>query len=121
MITEGPPSAMERRSEMGTLKNSVNEVSNPWGDRIDVKHRKNFRCCFQNINGLGTQKDDPKREYLRQFIKEYDIDFYLMAEINVNWRIVSNNLSIHDMTKGWFESQKVQTSFNRHCRTCHMH
>jgi hypothetical protein len=95
--------------------------SDTWGDNIDSKDRNNYRCCFQNINGLGSQKDDPKRELIRQFIKEYDIDFYLMAEINVNWRVVSSRHSIHDMTRGWFESQKIKTSFNRHCRTCHRH
>ena len=121
MSQPGLPSVKEHRSEMKTLTQHTLEVSDTWGDRIENKDRKNYRCCFQNINGLVAQRNNPKRESIRQFIKEFDIDFYLMAEINVNWWVVSNRHSIHDMTKGWFESQKIRTSFNRHCRTCHTH
>ena len=121
MIKSGLSSVTERRSEIKTQIDQNNNDSESWGDRVEDKNKSDYRCCFQNINGLGFNKDDPKRESIRQFINEYHIDFYLMAEINVNWRIVSNNRSIHDMTKGWFETQKVKTSFNRHCRTCHKH
>ena len=121
MINNGLSSVTERRSEIKTQNDQNNNDSDTWGDRVDDKNKSDYRCCLQNINGLGFNKDDPKRESIRQFINEYHIDFYLMAEINVNWRIVSNNRSIHDMTKGWFETQKVKTSFNRHCRTCHKH
>ena len=107
MIQLGLPSVTEHRSEMKANNIRSTKDSETWGDNLGTKDRNNYRCCFQNINGLGSQKDDPKRELLRHFIKEHDIDFYLMAEINVNWRVVSNRHSIHDMTRGWFESQKI--------------
>ena len=121
MIEQGLSSVTEHRSEIKTQINQSNKDSEIWGDSIESKNKSDYRCSFQNINGLGHNKDDPKRESIRQFMNENDIDFYLMAEINVNWRVVSNNRSIHDMTKGWFETQKVKTSFNRHCRTCLKH
>ena len=121
MINNGLSAVTEHRSDIKTIIDQSNKDSETWGDNIAIKNKQDFRCCFQNINGLGYNKDDPKRESIRQFINENKVDFYLMAEINVNWRVISNNRSIHDMTKGWFEIQKVQTSFNRHCRTCHKH
>jgi hypothetical protein len=106
---------------MRTLTEQNANASDTWGDIIDNKNKTDYRCCFQNINGLGVATDDPKRESLRNFIQDYDVDFFLMAEINVNWRIVSKRSSMHDMTRGWFETQRVRTSFNRHCRTCHQY
>ena len=109
MINNGLSAVTEHRSDIKTIIDQSNKDSETWGDNIAIKNKQDFRCCFQNINGLGYNKDDPKRESIRQFINENKVDFYLMAEINVNWRVISNNRSIHDMTKGWFEIQKVQT------------
>lgn len=51
------PSVTEHRSEMKTLTQQASEASDIWGDRIANKAKNTYRMCFQNINGLGSQRD----------------------------------------------------------------
>jgi hypothetical protein len=89
-----------------------------WGDRISTKHNKIIRISFQNIRGFGKDKESIQAESIRQFIEEYDIDTYLMAEVNVNWRIVGKRNSIWDISRRWFERQKVSAAYNQRDRSC---
>ena len=52
------------------------------------KKSKNIRIVFQNINGIGTTKENDKKEILRKFINEYNVDCYAIAEVNINWKVV---------------------------------
>ena len=60
------------------------------GDVLKKKKKKNrIRIVFQNINGLMIEDEAiDKRELVREFINKYEIDFYALAEVNVNWSLV---------------------------------
>jgi hypothetical protein len=42
----------------------------------------------------------------------------MMAEVNVNWRIVGKHNSIWDISRRWFERQKVSAAYNQRDRSC---
>ena len=89
-----------------------------WGDIMPRKDKEIIRIAFQNINGFGITKKDCKAERIREFMEENSIDIFGMAEMNVNWRIVGKKNTINDLTRGWFENQRVNTAYNQHDRTC---
>jgi exonuclease III len=89
-----------------------------WGDKISKNKNKLIRITFQNIRGFGTTKDSVQSESIREFIEEYNIDIYMMAEVNVNWRIVGKRNSIWDISRRWFERQKVSAAYNQRDRSC---
>jgi exonuclease III len=89
-----------------------------WGDRISNINNKIIRLSFQNIRGFGTERESIQSESIREFMVEYDIDVYMMAEVNVNWRIVGRRNSIWDISRRWFERQKVSAAYNQRDRSC---
>ena len=94
-----------------------------WGDTLSQeKNNNNLRIIFQNINGLGYDHGTSRGEELRQFIEQTQTDVMLIAEVNVNWRLVSKKYSIHDMSRGWFENQSISIAYNQHhrCRSKHL-
>ncbi len=45
----------------------------------------------------------------------------MMAEVNVNWRIVGKRNSIWDISRRWFERQKVSAAYNQRDRSCNQY
>ena len=97
---------------------SENKDCSTWGDKIGTKANEVVRISFQNINGFGYKYKDRKAERIREYMEEIEVDIMLMAEINVNWRIIGRINTINSVTRGWFDNQKVNTSYNQRCRTC---
>ena len=90
-----------------------------WGDKISSKKEtNNLRVAFQNINGFGANKEAIKHQIIREFIKKNEIDIYAISEVNVNWRITSKKNSINELTRGWFEQQRVAVGYNQKDRSC---
>lgn len=100
--------------------------SNKWkisrdthGDNLKKKKKNNkIRIAFQNINGLMIEDETvDKRELIKEFINKYNIDFFGIAEVNVNWKLVKRNDSLESLTKEWFENSRVVTAHNTFTRT----
>jgi hypothetical protein len=89
-----------------------------WGDRISKINNKLIRISFQNIRGFGKEKESVQSESIREIIEEYNIDVYMMAEVNINWRIVGWRNSIWDISMRWFERQKVSAAY---CKNIQYH
>ena len=92
-----------------------------WGDTSKNKEGKVLRISFQNINGFGYGQDEFKAEDIRRLIQEREIDICLLAEMNVNWRVLNKRRTINDRVRGWFENQCVSTAYNHHDRTCNQY
>ena len=84
-----------------------------FGDKLSKdKDSNNVRFVFQNINGLQLEDNKEKKELIRDFINKYKVDFFAMAEVNVNWRIVQKKQNLHSLAKKWFEHSRVTTANN---------
>ena len=44
---------------------------------------------FQNVDGFGYSDEDKKSTMIKEFVMNYDLDVFLMAELNVNWERMS--------------------------------
>ena len=69
-------------------KSNNDKICGQWGDKLSRKVNEIVRISFQNINGFGSEAENSKKEDLRQFMSDNDIDVMLMAEMNVNWKKV---------------------------------
>ena len=89
------------------------------GDVLKKKKKKNrIRIVFQNINGLMIEDEAiDKRELVREFINKYEIDFYALAEVNVNWSLVPRTDNLYTKCNEWFEHSRISTSHNTLMRT----
>ena len=95
-----------------------------WGDDLTMKSEENIRISFQNVNGLYADDGDDntfKTKQIYNFMKNNDIDVHALVELNVNWKLMPKSQSINELARGWFENQKVTTSYNMHDRICKHH
>ena len=84
----------------------------------------NIRISFQNVNGfIPKDKEDAKikQRQVYNFIQENHIDIHAMVEMNVNWRLVPKHQTINEISRGWFEMQRVTCAYNLHDRICNVH
>ncbi len=110
-------------SEQGReVQHPVNINSCIWGDELDKKKSNDsIRIGFQNINGFITNNDGHKAESIRDFLQEYNLDVFGMAEMNTNWRLLPKRMSFYELSRGWFEHQHVTTAYNSRDRFCKQH
>ena len=81
-------SISSRHREQGS-NNKEHKCRDIYGDKLKKdKSKDNIRFVFQNINRLQLEENKEKKELIREFINKYKVDFFAMAEVNVNWRIV---------------------------------
>ena len=55
-----------------------------WGDKLNSKVKEIVRISFQNINGFGSEAESSKKEDIRRFMEDKEIDVMALAEMNVN-------------------------------------
>jgi hypothetical protein len=116
MIVTEPEHFNTENAEQAT--NNRRNSEETWGDRVSQKNNKIIRITFQNIRGFGTEKESIQSESIREFIELKEVDVCMMAEVNVNWRIVGKRNSIWDISRSWFERQKVSAAYNQRDRSC---
>ena len=115
-MSPNSPTVAESSQEIGTLISKTN-LDSLYGDNINNTNKNNndnLLLIFENINGLGHTTDSAKGESIRAFINQYKAAAYLMAEMNVNWRVVQKRHSFAEMTRNWFETQRTVHSYNRY-------
>jgi hypothetical protein len=112
------PTVSESTQEIGTLNGKLDKDS-IWGDDIDLNNNKSksLLCVFENINGFGYEADSPKAGKIRELVNRHNIDCYMMAELNTNWRIAEKKRSFEQSTKHWFEKQRSNKSYNHYDRS----
>ena len=76
------------------------------------KNSKHCRILFQNPGGIGVTPG-VKFELWKEYIKENKVDIAGLAEVNVNWKKVRDADRLGDRLKGWFESQRVVSAYNK--------
>ncbi len=99
------------RQEIKQSNNGVNSRE-IYGDKLRKKSSNKIRIVFQNINGLLPEDDENKKEIIREFISTNCVDIFMLAEVNVNWKIVSKQENLRSMTKKWFKDSRVVTAHN---------
>ena len=110
-MSNNTPDTELQQTQQGILKK---DICNTWGDRMEGKENEDLRITFQNINGFGRETKNNKSEEIRQFIEEFNVDVCTLAEMNVNWKLVGKKNTISDITRGWFDNQRIKTSYNHH-------
>ncbi len=78
--------------------------SDRYGDDINRKEVNVLRIGFQNIGGLPTEKNKLKDDNLRQGISKWEFNVFGLAEINVDWRAISEEDRLFCRTRFWWES-----------------
>jgi hypothetical protein len=108
----------ESTQEIGTLNGKLDKDS-IWGDELrrNSNKSKSLLCVFENINGFGYEADSPKTGKIRELVNHHDIDCYMMAELNTNWRIAEKKRSFEQTTKHWFEKQRANKAYNHFDRS----
>ena len=103
-----------KRHEVNKRKKWKQISRDTYGDILNKrKKRSRIRIVFQNINGLIVEDDEnDKKELIQEFINKYKIDFFGIAEVNVNWRLVPKQDNLESMCKQWFEHSRVITAHN---------
>ena len=66
------------------------------------KSSKKLRVVFQNINGFLPVNGDDKKELIQNFINNNKVDIFMMAKVNVNWKIVGVKENLRSLTRKWF-------------------
>ena len=56
-------------------------------------------------------------QQFKEFINKYEVDFYALAEVNVNWSLVPKTDNLYTKSNEWFEHARVCTSHNTLIRT----
>ena len=95
-----------------------------WGDSLGIKNENNIRISFQNVNGFLPKDEDNAKIKIRNvhdFIKDNNIDVHAMVEMNVRWSAVPKDQTINELSRGWFETQRVSCAYNLHDKICGKH
>ena len=114
MINNPTNTRQEGIGDQGKENNSCT-----WGDNIIGKSKDSIRIAFQNINGFVTNNSNHKAELTREFIVKHNVDVLTLAEMNANWRIITKNMQLQQLCKGWHEHQHITKSYNYRDRSCH--
>jgi hypothetical protein len=107
----GPPGGRQER------RGDENRPNGIYGDHLKRKRSGMVRILFQNPQGLGrlaggSSAQTPKLTKLRDTLIKHDKDIVGLAEINKDWRKIPQKDSMWQMTQGWFENRRLNTSIN---------
>jgi len=75
-----------------------------------------MRLCFQNIDGISHLLDGDgalKLHALLQFTHTFQVDVFVVAELNTCWDLLPPDQRLPSYTKGWWENSHWITSHNR--------
>ena len=67
---------------------------------------------FQNVNSIGTCEETNKKEIIREFINDYKMDCFAIAEVNVNWKVRAKKQLLQSYFKDNFKNSSVSTVHN---------
>lgn len=101
----------------GRLENDENRLTGIYGDHIKPKKKGMIRILFQNPQGVGQLSPNrttlsSKINKLKDTLLKHDVDILGLAEVNTDWRAVSQQQTWWSLTDGWFEHRRVNTSIN---------
>ena len=101
------------RHEVEMSNDEKNKCRETYGDKmIKKKSSKTIRVVFQNVNGFLPVNGDDKKELIRNFINDNRVDIFMMAEVNVNWKIVGVKENLRSLTRKWFRNSRVAVAHN---------
>jgi hypothetical protein len=83
-----------------------------FGDKLTKKQKDYLRIGFLNIGGLSFQTDNFKDEALRNGITTMEFDIFVVAETNIDWRLLREQDRLYARTKEWWESLHLSLSHN---------
>ena len=111
-------SSGSKRHGVDQRRNKRKFSRNIHGDVLSKKKvRSNIRIIFQNINGFGVTEPQVKKDLIKEFINKFKIDIYVMAEVNINWKIVAKKESLRDICKEWFSLSRTTVAHNHIAQT----
>ena len=86
IISPERPRSTTRSGVRGQRRNNIRAQGNdgPWGDNIKNKEEGTLRIAIHNINGLPVNMKGEKHGQILRMIKEKQIDYYGMCEVNLN-------------------------------------
>jgi hypothetical protein len=83
-----------------------------FGDIPGKKGENTLRVGFLNIGGLPLESKKIKNDLLRRGISALECDVFGIAEINTDWRLITEDNQLHSRTKGWWEALHISQAHN---------
>jgi hypothetical protein len=71
-----------------TKEKSRLQTTERFGDDIPVKKKDALRIAFQNIGGFPTKKTEIKEEYIKDGLRNWDVDIFGLVKTNLDWRLL---------------------------------
>jgi hypothetical protein len=71
-----------------------------FGDDIPPKRKKILRIGFQNIGGFPTNLTEPKEDFIRLGITNWEFDIFGLVETNQDWHTTTRRKQIMVSNKG---------------------
>ena len=97
----------EADSQEANLRGDVAVGEIEWDDKDGL-----IQIAFQNVQGLRFDKRGRKYQSVFNFLKQYSVDLFGMAETNTFWPKVPIEKRLFERPKGWFEARHLSLSYN---------
>jgi len=101
-----------RNSEANGDRQNKWETRDNFGDVVPTKDKHTLRIGFQNIGGFSTNNYKIKDSIIRRGITKWEFDVFGIAESNIDWRLVDEDLKLHARTRQWWEHLHLSTAHN---------
>ena len=89
------------------------DLQSIYGDPLPAtKGDESVLFTFLNINGLPQDSTKHKNRTIRNFMNNYNIDIFGMAEVNLNWNLLPTKDRWEERTIGWWEDSRVTIAHN---------
>ena len=69
---------------------------------------------MQNANNLPEFKYHDKNKQLLKFIREHNFDFWMLNEIDLNWKRIDNSNNFYERINEYLKPVKYKISYNKH-------
>jgi hypothetical protein len=92
--------------------NTLLQHTDRFGDNIPLKKKNILRVGFQNIGGFPSKCMDPKEDFIRLGLTNWNFDLFGLAETNRDWHLLPEGDKLWSRTCEWWEHLHINFSHN---------
>ena len=95
------------------IQQMQHDTTSHYGNKLPLtKSDESLLFTFLNVNGMPQKSTKHKNQTIRNFINNYNIDVFGMAEVNLHWKSLPTKDRWEERTLGWWEDSRVSTAYN---------
>jgi len=92
---------------------NTNSFYNSWGDNLPKTKQPHTMRVALRILGVGHNETTTKKQIIRQYLDEKNIDIFLTTKNNVVWHWIPPMQCLHEQTQGWSEAIHLSVGHNK--------